>query len=355
MPIPSQSDSGDPVQTDPVRRDPISVPFMEEPKPRLKIRDADELGRLPAAKGYYLVRDGKRQGPLTREGVVALIQSAHVSLLDLGWSEGATGWRPLGDMFPGVRPLVRPPERIEVEAGRVRTERQPFAREILPALSYPFRGDGSVILGIGVGGLAILWLLGYLALPFRVFSAALSIFGTGYLFGSLQIVLQASSQGEAEVPKWPELQTAASDVLRPLILWISCILVCFGPALILLAQSSANSFSTMAGVSTVFALAGAFCFPMAVLAVAMAETWEAADVVFIFYSIRTVLWDYLLLVSVLALIGLTYFLGNIAAGQYAIAGVRDLWGAANFIYFGVVLARLLGVFYYSNSDRLDWF
>ena len=58
---------------------------------------------------------------------------------------------------------------------------------------------------------------------------------------------------------------------------------------------------------------------------------------------------------VLALIGLTYFLGNLAAGQYAIAGVRDLWGAANFIYFGVVLARLLGVFYYSNSDRLNWF
>lgn len=350
MPAPSHSASGDPVQTDP-----IPVPFMEEPKTRLKLRDVDEFGRLPQSKGYYLVRDGQQQGPLTREAVVALIQSAHVSLLDLGWSEGASGWRPLGDLFPGVRPLVRPPERVEVEAARARSERQAFSREILPALSYPFRGDGSIILGIGVAGLAVLWLLGYMALPFRVFSAALSIFGMGYLFGSLQIVLHASSQGEAEVPQWPVLQTATNDCLRPLVLWVSCILVCFGPALILLAQSTQDSFSTMAGISTVFALAGAFCFPMAVLAVAMAETWKAADLIFIFRSIRSVFWDYALLVAVLALIGLTYFLGNIAAGQYAVAGVSQLWGAANFIYFGVVLARLLGVFYYSNSDRLNWF
>jgi len=338
----------DAVPTDP-------TPMAGAAVPRLKIRGLDAKGGKSSSGGYFLIRDGRQQGPLSREAVVTLIQAAHASLQDLGWREGETGWRPLSDLFPGVRPLVRPLPTSEIHPLREKSEPQAFYREILPSLSYPFRGDGGVIMAAGTVAVFVLWLLGSMLRGFGVVSLGFFILIYGYLLGSLQIVIQASAQGEPDLPKWPEIRSATSDCIQPFRLWVTCQLVCFAPALVAGFLASVRDSSTFLGMALAFALGGAFCFPMSLLAVAMADSGEAIDPVFIYRSIRSVGWDYFLLLAVLGLLATAHLAGNAAAEYYQIPGLKMVWSSANSIYFGVVLARLLGVFYYSNQDRLGWF
>ncbi len=338
----------DAVPTDP-------TPMAGAAVPRLRIRGLDEAGGKSSSGGYFLIRDGRQQGPLSREAVVTLIQAAHASPLDLGWREGETGWRPLGDLFPGVRPLVRPLHSSEVHPLREKSEPQAFYKEVLPSLSYPFRGDGGLIMAGGTAAVFVLWLVGSAMGGLGVLAIGFSFLIYGYLLGSLQIVIQASAQGEPDIPKWPEIRSATSDCVQPFRLWVTCQLVCFAPALVAGFLATVQSSSTFLGMAIAFTLAGAFCFPMSLLAVAMADTGEAIDPVFIYRSIRAVGWDYLLLLAVLALLVTAHLAGNVAAEHYQIPGLRMVWSSANAVYFGVVLARLLGVFYYSNRERLGWF
>lgn len=351
MPEPSDMVSSDGKPAEP-------TPLTGGDKPRLKIKGADEVGGVASGSHrgqYFLLRDGSQEGPFSRETVVSLIQSALASPQDLAWSEGNTGWRSLGDLFPGVRPLVRPPERIEAQHERLDVEIPRFSHEIFASLSYPFRGDGAFIMGVAVGVMVLLWGLGNLLGRLSFFAYLPGLWLLGYLFGALQNVVKSSAQGDSELPKWPEWHPSFSEAVRPLSHWISCQLVCFLPALVASIVAANNGSETCWGLAFAFFLGGAVYFPMALMAVAMGDSVEAMDPVFIYRSIRAVGWDYLLLLSVLFVLVLTHYLGNLAMGQVPMSGIQVLWSTSNTVYFSMVLARMIGVYYRSHQRDLGWF
>lgn len=333
---------------DPV--DPTDRP--RDDAPRLKIRSVTGPDGSPNRPGYFLLRDGKQQGPFTRDAVVSLIQSAHSSPMDLAWAEGQTGWRPLGELFPGVRPLVRPPQPLDDDPTIERSEVVAFTRNVIPSLIYPFRGDGFIIMGIGTVVYFVVSLaFGMLGL----LSTILYILVMGYFLGALQLVIHASAKGETDLPKWPELETGWRDVVHPFRLWASCGLLCFSPAFLMFFLSRAQASDTLFGTGIAFMLGGFVYYPMALLAVAMADSVEAMNPLLVLRSIQLVFKDYLLLVLVLAIVVGTYVFGLVAIEQGALRLVQKFWSAANFLYFGLIQARLLGVFYHSNQEKLGWF
>ncbi|HEY3836671.1 MAG TPA: DUF4339 domain-containing protein, partial [Bryobacteraceae bacterium] len=55
----------------------------------------------------YILRNGERIGPFSKDAAQILIEQGTVSSTDLGWQPGAFDWRPLSDLL-GTAPVEAP-------------------------------------------------------------------------------------------------------------------------------------------------------------------------------------------------------------------------------------------------------
>lgn len=327
------------------------LPFVS----RLRIKGASADGRPPesSAAGYFLIREGNKAGPFKRELVETLLRAGQASPRDLGWQEGQSGWRPLGELLPGVNPVMRrPTDALPDPVLRERPDPDNFGPLLFGSLAYPFRGDGLIILV--AGGLALLFLnfaVGFLSL----FSWIMGIATTGYLFGALQLIVHSSAQGEAELPRWPDIQAGTTDMLQPIWLWLATLLGCFGPALLAGAVAWQLESETLTGCALALALGGFVYYPMALLGVAMTHSLAGMNPVLVLCSIGRIPGRYAAAVALLALVMAGQIFGSFLADQMPSKVVGYAWNGFNSLYFAIVQARILGVIYYANREKLQWF
>ncbi len=333
-------------------------PFSRTPLPfvsRLRVKGATATGQAPASSAaqYYLIRDGQKAGPFKRELVETLLRSGQVGPRDLGWQEGQSGWRPLGELLPGVNPVVRrPTDALPDPVLRERPDPENFTALLFGSLAYPFRGDGLMILA--AGGLTLLFFnfaVGFLAF----FSLIVGLCTTGYLFGALQLVVQSSAQGEPELPRWPDFQIGTTDVLQPIGLWLSTLLGCFGPALLAAAVAWHLESDVLTGLALALALGGFIYYPMAMLGVALTHSLAGMNPVLVLCSITRIPGRYAAAVSLLALVVVVQIAGGFMADQMPSKVVGYAWNGFNSLYFAIVQARILGLLYYANREKLQWF
>ena len=342
-----------------------NIPGAEDPTARvplplvsrLRIRGATADGKVPesTAGRYFLIRGGQKTGPFKREEVSVLLRTGQASPRDLGWQEGQSGWRPLSELLPGVGPVMRSPTANAAVArpdAHDDLDRQSFGALLFGSLAYPFQGDGLIILL--VGGL-VLTAVNFLA-GFLVFiSLIIAIFSTGYLFGALQIIVRSSAQGDPELPNWPAFEVWTSEVVQPILLWLSTLVACFGPALLAAALAWHFEDMVLTGFAAALGLGGFLYYPMALLGVALTDSLAGMNPVLVFCSISRVPGRYAAAVAVLVLVMTVQILGGVLAETFPSKAVGYIWNSFNSLYFAIVQARILGLLYYANREKLAWF
>jgi pSer/pThr/pTyr-binding forkhead associated (FHA) protein len=230
-------------------------------------------------------------------------------------------------------------KQAAIDATRTKT----FGQAITRSLSYPFRGNGIIILLCGTlffGLLGIVPFLGLLVISVRVIL-------WGYLFAFMQRIIVTSSQGEDDPPEFPEVSDYSTDILMPFFHLFITLVVSLLPAIL--------AFAFLGTLAGEFALVlSALYYPMAVLGVAMSDSYTALNPVFVLSSIMKCFKQYLVACFVFA--GLMFFYNNVQDMIYEIEipilPYFIFWFV--FLVFLMIGMRILGMLYYLNKQKLGW-
>ncbi|HEY1172414.1 MAG TPA: FHA domain-containing protein [Verrucomicrobiae bacterium] len=252
-------------------------------------------------------------------------------------------------------------ERKQEEFALLRERRRNLFLCLGDIFLYPFRGWGPVILGSGTVMLAALVILGHLLRfmgPLSIittFMGALAIFA--YLVSYMQQVVQASANGDEQMPDWLDLSSWWDDIGIPTLHLIGTMLISFSP---LLAYLIFTLFYSSPWIWIPLLILGLSYFPMAYLAVCVSRNLWTANPITVWYSISRVPLNYYLaciifwgayftgftIDVVLEFIPRTYWLLAVAIQILSIPVTLYLW---------IVEARVLGLIYYGNWDKLGWY
>ncbi len=278
-----------------------------------------------------------------------MLESGSVSPDDLVWYDGLPEWRSLSTLFPGVTSNIqgRKPTSASKRSDDDLGEESYFSW-ILDSFSYPFRGDGCLILAAGS---IFLTVLGFLSSIGRFWAFSLTVFYLGYTASMLQSVLNGSGQGESVLPKWPDFTDWYSDIIDPALKWIGTFALVLGPGLVAL-------FFVHPAIGVGLLVLGALYLPMAFMLVSMFDTLAALNPLIGLRSIGAIVGHYFLTLVVFGLLiginALTGEVGDMVSGipMKIVAAFID---GFNHLFSAVTFARILGGLYRVNRHRLGWF
>ncbi len=226
-----------------------------------------------------------------------------------------------------------------------------FASQMAGAFAYPFKADGVILL---VAGTIFYVVLGFVAARAAIVGLAVMFFGTGYLVSYYQRILLTSATGEAKMPDWPDF-TNLGDFVSPVLQFIGTALFAFGPFIAL------NSFAPPDAAWRLWAIVaaiifGGLYFPMAFLAVTMADSLSALNPLIIIPAILKIPAAYLLLVFLtVAIVGAGSFGELLLARWLPVPILPSLMGEFLTLYLGTVAMRLLGLLHWTKKADLAWF
>lgn len=267
---------------------------------------------------------------------------------------------------PESPPLQRPqPGTVRPDPRTQRPRR--FGAQLRGAFVYPLAGDGAVLLSGGTVFLSVIEALKFFARYAAVkgaglgsaisltFLLLLTLFATAYLNSYLQRVVVGTAMGEQSPPDWPELVDFTNDLLSPLFQLMVVTLASLVPAIIvgILAEGTERWVNPAVWITCGL---GVVYFPMAYLAVSMFDSVAAVNPLLVVPSILRIPGSYLIVVLLLV--------AALAAkwpGAYCLARaipvpiLPSVISTVVGLYLLMVEARILGLFYLANKDRLGWF
>jgi hypothetical protein len=233
---------------------------------------------------------------------------------------------------------------------------------MIDALSFPFRGEGWLIL---LGG-AIAYSALYV--PTLVDWRGSPLTFLGHLLLDVYLVLYVyklaglSWKDPKQMPEWPDLADYRDDIGMPLLLTVGAAFVSFLPAAVLATVLPAP----LEPFALVGVAAGLFYFPMQYLAATVIQAPRALSPVLVLRSIARTHSRYAVCVASVfgtalsagaSVLWLWFPFGR--EGWWFFLPVLNLagWGAFHFclIYTLAVLSRLLGRFYFTHAKTLGWF
>lgn len=224
-----------------------------------------------------------------------------------------------------------------IEATRTKT----FGQAVLRSFSYPFKGNGIIILLCGTifFGLIDFFHLGLLSWSLRVLL-------WGYLFAFMQRIVVTSAQGEDHPPEFPEVSDYHQDVVIPFRQLMLTLFVSLLPSIL--------AFMFLGPLPGQFALLlGALYFPMALLGVAMSDSFGALNPVFVMSSVVKSFGQYLAACFVFSALMVMYYQFEFENEiQIPIVGFFVFWFI--FLVFLMIGMRILGMFYFLNKRKLGW-
>jgi len=299
-------------------------------------------------ESLFLLQDGQQFGPYPFEALGKMVKSGTLTREDLVWGEGMPEWIAIGTFLPEASEVVGDAAAATPAAwnsSATPTAEPGFGWYVMDAFSYPFRGDGFIILALGMVLFTIVDFIG-------LFSLFISIAAWGYLLLMLQQVIHGTAMGENRLPNWPDFD-GFGELFTKWVQWLVVMVVSFGAAIVLAAMAGAErDQSLLIGAVAAF-LAGSVYFPMAILSVGMHDTVGGLSPILVFRSIFQVPGHYLLTLVIFGcLAGLQILTSELSKvipiGGVLIDKLDELWSA-------VFLARVLGGLYYVNRRKLSWF
>lgn len=304
---------------------------------------------MPYPNNVQVSVNGQLAGPYSVDHVRSLLSTRAISTEDHVWGEGMPEWVTVeaylldAPLSVGATAMVQP-ELPQVAGGGSLGESR-FIHFVIDALSYPFRGDGLLILCLGTLLFTGLNFLGR-------FSIFLTIAGWGYLLLMLQDVIHGTASEEKVLPSWPDFD-GFGELLGKWFQFFATLAVCFAPGIFVAFQEihTENPAFALAGLALIFL--GLLYFPMAILCVAMFDTLGALNPVLVIKSILVVKGHYAVtLVIMTAVLAIQYLTTGLSKMLPIIGHLVDeldaLWSA-------VFVARVLGGLYLVNRRKLGWF
>jgi len=229
-------------------------------------------------------------------------------------------------------------------------EVKPFFEQLPQAFSYPFKGNGKILL---IGGAIFFWLL-ELIVSISIFGFFIMFFVGGYLIAYMFDIITSSANGDKELPAWPDFSDFWGDIIHPIFLVIATSVVCSLPAIFyfFLPARSGQSIFLTDPLFWIAIIVGLLYFPMGLLAVALFNRVLALNPLLVISSILKVPMEYLAACGVLLLVYVARICGEGLAGSIPFLG--HILGWSFSLYFLMVEARTLGLIYYANKNRLRW-
>ena len=214
---------------------------------------------------------------------------------------------------------------------------------IADALSFPLKGTGILVMIIGTVMAVVLQFATFVPI---IGVLALLVF-YGYFIAYYYQILQKTATGSNVEPDWPDVTDFLDDMVMPTLQVIGVLIISNLLWALAIWQTSEDSVLSWAGQAF-----GMFYFPMGLLAVVILGHIGGANPFRVLPSIFRTLPTYT--VVGLVAIGLSFLVDwmieNIPGPIYL------SWGVSTFLtlYFITAHARLLGLFYQKEEERLDW-
>jgi DNA-directed RNA polymerase subunit RPC12/RpoP len=222
---------------------------------------------------------------------------------------------------------------------------------IIDIFFYPINTSGMI-------HIVIFSFLPRMLLPLAHFNYWLSppVFGLGFLVIYIGYFLYCfseyiydSAKGNRRVPESkisPNIVLHIEELLSPILNMFICIAACFGPLLAYFIITKRIDF-----IFWLLVVYGSLFLPMVLLAVVMFDSFWVLNPLFIVGSIFKVFLRYCGLILSLSVSGGLIVLLTATFLQLTIFGY--IFGTV-CIYMAMVMAHLLGRFYYRYKDRLNW-
>ena len=221
--------------------------------------------------------------------------------------------------------------------------------EMLPgAFSYPFKGNGLILLATGTIFFGFLDMISS-SVAARVFIIVGSILLVkiimyGYLFAYMQKIVCASADGDPEPPGWPEVTDLSSDIFHPCWLFFATTAATFLPGILV------ASYAPAAG--TALLVLGMLYFPMALLGVAMSDSLSGLNPLVVLSAILKVPGPYMVAALVF---GLLVVVRRILPDYFTLPIVSYFVIALFALVLVTIEMRILGILYYTNREKFGWF
>ena len=241
---------------------------------------------------------------------------------------------------------------VAKEAAKAAAVPTTFGKAVSGAFKYPLRGNGLILLIIGTILYALMdaflgtriRMLNFYHLIAKIIAFVL---GYGYLFAYMQRIVTSSASGEDEPPEWPEVSDISSDVIRPFWQLTFTIVVAFLPAFFVAEYLGPIPGQLANALGIVY-------FPMALLAVAMADSYTGLNPVYVASSIMKIPKQYFL--TCLIFVGINLMWTNLRHDIYQIdiAFLPQVCYWFAYLYVLIVGMRILGCLYFLNRRQLGW-
>ena len=215
---------------------------------------------------------------------------------------------------------------------------------VTDALSYPLRGSGILVMIIGT----VVAILLQVAAFVPVIGILAAIIFYGYFIAYYYQILQKTATGSDVEPDWPDVSDFLDDMVSPTLQVIGVLIV--SNLLWALAIWQTGEESVLSWAAQAF---GMFYFPMALLSVIILGNLGGANPVHVIPSIFRTMSTYAVVGFVA--VGLSFLvdfiISKLAGNPLVNHGITTLLT----LYFITAHARLLGMFYRKEEEKLDWF
>ena len=236
-------------------------------------------------------------------------------------------------------------------------EKSFFAR-IPEAFSYPFKGNGLILLISGTVFFGFVKtarsFTGFLGPYGFVVGGGIGIFITGYLFSYAKSIIASTANGEAGPPDWPDYNEWQEDIVEPFCQLAGLVALYFGPAIIL---QWWRPVPELAGAFSLTALVfGALLAPMGVMALAMLDNLGALNPILLIVSVARIPLCYLAAAAAFELLMLVYLKSDEFINLLLPVPVfPGLLSGFLKLYLTLAAMRLLGQLFVSKKNELGWF
>ncbi len=229
-----------------------------------------------------------------------------------------------------------------------RLEEKPFFQHLPDVIKYPLTGGGLFMLGVGAVFFSVL--LFFSSYAFLVGMIGY-VFVGGYLSSFMMKIVSHTADGEIDLPDWPDISDWWDDIISPMFEMILVTLISYLPLVAyILYGVSTRGLSPVAVLALL--IIGTLYEPMALISMSIHRSAGALNPVSLTAAILKVPKDYLIACSVLFLIFVLKWLFLYYIPIPLFGPFID-----NFImlYLFVVEMRMLGLIYYTNRTKFEWF
>ncbi len=232
--------------------------------------------------------------------------------------------------------------------------------EMLPqAFLYPLKRDGLIMLVSGTVFFGFLDAIvgGPHMGGFFVGANVLivQLFALGYLIAYMKAIVAVSAYGDEHMPKWPDFGEFYDDILHPILLMGTCLLLCFAPVLAYMyyVDYDLPGWEQLGFVALI--VLGCAALPMCMLATFLHETVFALNPLVLVVTVFRVPAEYMVACVVLGLlVGLRFLSGYVTALAHVIPVLPQVLDGFISLYLVSVEMRVIGLIFYTKRKQLGW-